>query len=255
MPPRESPAASFYLEANRGLWYLGGMKIDRNTTQEQLMKVTDAALLRDFLRGTPLNLKAFFRIGLLFMLFPGMLLGFRIGMLITGLFAAGLMGCLFWGQEEWGVQAVRWWLITGMVLVVCVSIYVTITAWKQRRKRELFLAADASLPAAEAVRDPQELLIRWREEEGRYVANLVLDIPVRGLYAYLITVEDFEGDGLGTNRAQEACFSQGEGKPSLRYNQFFVYRFEAGLHELSWYTTSLKGGEPHAIITQLNEVT
>ncbi len=230
------------------------MKIDRNTTQEQLMKVTDAALLRDFLRGTPLNLKAFFRIGVLFMLFPGMLLGFRIGLLITGLFAAGLMGCLLWKQEEWGVQAVRWWLITGAVLVACVSVYVTIISWKLRRKRELFLAADSTLPAAEAVSDPQELALSWHEEEGRYTARLVLDIPVRGLYAYLFTVDDYEGEGIGSARAQDACFSQGEGKPSLRYNQFFVYRFEPGLHELSWYTTSLKGGAPKAVITQLNEV-
>ncbi len=230
------------------------MKIDRNTTQQQLMKVTDAALLRDFLRGTPLNLKAFFRIGLLFMLFPGMLLGFRAGMAITGLFAAGLMGCYFWGQEEWGVQAVRCWLLTGAVLVVCVSVYVSITAWKQRRRREQFLAADASLPAAGAVRAPQELSLDWREEEGRYVCRLVLDIPVRGLYAYLFTVDDYEGEGIGCERAQEACLSYGEGKPSLRYNQFFVYRFEPGLHELSWYTTSLKGGAPRAVISQLNEV-
>ncbi len=218
------------------------------------MKVTDAALLRDFLRGTPLNLKAFFRIGLLFMLFPGMLLGFRIGMLVTGLFAAGLMGCLFWGQEEWGVQAVRWWLITGAVLVVCVSVYVTITAWKQRRKRALFLAADDSLPAGEAVSAPQELALTWREEDGRYVSRLVLDIPRRGLYAYLFTVEDYEGEGIGCARAQEACLSQGEGKPSLRYNQFFVYRFEPGRHELAWYTTSLRGGAPKAVISQLNEL-
>ncbi len=230
------------------------MKIDRYTTQEQLLKVTDAALLRDFLRGTPLNLKAFFRIGLLFMLFPGMLLGFRIGMLVTGLFAAGLMGCLFWGQEEWGVQAVRWWLITGAVLVVCVSVYVSITSWKQRCKRSLFLAPDDSLPAGEAVRDPQNHTLRWHEKDGRYLSRLVLDIPARGLYAYLFTVDDYEGEGIGCERAQEACLSQGEGKPSLRYHQFFVYRFEAGRHELAWYTTSLKGGTPKAVISQLNEV-
>ncbi len=230
------------------------MKIDRNTTQEQLLKVTEAALVRDFLKGTPLNLKAFFRIGVLFMLFPGMLLGFRTGLVITGLFAAGLMGCLLWGQEEWGVQAVRWWLITGAVLVACVSVYVTLSSWKQRKARQQFLAADDSLPAGEAVRDPQGLALRWSEEDRRYVSRLVLDIPTRGLYAYLFTVEDYEGDGIGTIRALEACLSQGEGKPSLRYNQFFVYRFDAGLHELCWYTTSLKGGEPRAEVTQLNEV-
>ncbi len=230
------------------------MKIDRQTTQEQLLKVTESALLRDFLKGTPLNLKAFFRIGLLFMLFPGMLLGFRIGMVITGIFAAGLMGCLLWGQEEWGVQAVRWWLITGVVLVAGVSVYVSISAWKQRKTRQKYLAADDSLPAQDAVREPQELPLVWHEEEGRYISRLVLDIPVRGLYAYLFTVDDYEGDGIGTNRALEACLSQGEGKPSLRYNQFFVYRFEAGRHELSWYTTSLKGGAPKAVISQLNEV-
>ncbi len=218
------------------------------------MKVTDAALLRDFLRGTPLNLKAFFRIGLLFMLFPGMLLGFRLGIVITGIFAAGLMGCLFWGHEDWGVLAVRWWLTTGVVLVACVSVYVSISSWKMRRKRALFLPADDSLSAAGAVSAPQELPLRWQEEDGRYVCRLTLNIPVRGLYAYLFTVDDYEGDGIGTERAQEACFSQGEGKPSLRYNQFFIYRFEPGLHELAWYTTSLKGGAPQAVLSQLNEV-
>ncbi len=230
------------------------MKIDRNTSQQDLLRVTEAALLRDFLRGTPLNVKSFLRIGLLFVLFPGMLLGFRTGMLITGLFAAALMGCLLWGQDAWGIVAVRWWLITGAVVVVCVSVYVSISAWKMRRTRQQFLPADASLPAADAVRDPQELPLRWQEEEGRYVCRLVLDIPVRGLYAYLFSVDDYEGDGIGSSRALEACLSQGEGKPSLRYNQFFVYRFEPGLHELSWYTTSLKGGEPQATLSQLNEV-
>ncbi len=243
----------FFLEAYTLLCYVDCMKIDRTTTQEQLMRVTDAALMRDFLRGTPFNLKAFFRIGLLFMLFPGMLLGFRIGLLITGVFAAGLMGCLMWGHEDWGVQAVRWWLITGAVLVVGVSVYVSITAWKQRRTRQQFLPADDSLPAADAVRNPQEYPIRWQENDGRYTARLVLDIPVRGLYAYLFTVDDYEGDGIGTERALEACLSQGEGKPSLRYNQFFVYRFEPGRHELAWYTTSLRGGKPQAVISQLND--
>ncbi len=218
------------------------------------MKVTEAALLRDFLRGTPLNLKAFLRIGLLFMLFPGMVLGFRIGMVITGLFAAFLMGLLFWNQEALGVAAVRCWLIAGVVIVLCVSGHVMITAWQQRRQRRLFLPADGSLPAAGALRDPQEHALEWTEDGERYVCSLVLDIPVRGLYAYLFTVDDYEGDGIGAERALEACLSQGEGQRGLRHNQFFVYRFEPGLHRLSWYTQSLRGGKPKAVFSQLNEV-
>ncbi len=230
------------------------MKIDRHTTQDELLKLTDAALLRDFLRGTPLNLKAFVRIGLLFMLFPGMVLGFRVGMAITGVFAALLLGLLLWEQEAWGVAAVRCWLIAGIIIVLCVSGHVMITAWQLRRQRRQFLAADPALPAEGAVRDPQGLALAWREEEGRYVSELVLDIPARGIYAYLFTVEDYEGEGIGADRALEACLSQGEGERSLRHHHFFAYRFEPGRHRLSWYTQSLKGGAPQAVFTQLNEV-
>ncbi len=218
------------------------------------MRVTDAALRRDFLLGTPLNLKAFLRIALLFMLFPGMVLGFRVGMVLTGLCAAFLMGCLFWGQEAWGVWAVRWWFIWGGLTVLGVSVMVGLNAWKSWQRRKLFLPADEDA-AADALLDPQEHALRWQEVGGdHYECRLVLDIPVRGIYAYLLTVDDYEGEGIGLRHAEQACFSHGEGKPSLRYNQLFLYRFEAGRHELSFYTRSLRGGEPQAVFSQLNTV-
>ncbi len=234
---------------------VGGVKIDRSTSQALLARVTDAALRRDFLLGTPLNIKAFLRIVLLFMLFPGMVLGFRVGMLLTGLFAALLMGCLMWGQESWGVQAVRWWFIWGGLTVLGVSVLVCVSSWRTWQRRKLYLPAEAGAAADGALRDPQEHSLSWQEADGEhYECRLTLDIPRRGIYAYLLTVDDYEGEGIGMRHAERACFSHGEGRPSLRYNQFFIYRFEAGLHELAFYTKSLRGGEPRASLSQLNEV-
>ncbi len=231
-----------------------GVKIDRTTSQAELMRLTDAALRRDFLLGTPLNLKAFLRIALLFMLFPGMVLGFRVGLLLTGLCAAFLMGCLLWGQESWGVWVVRWWFIWGGLTVLGVSTMVGLNAWKTWQRRKPFLPADADA-APDALRAPQEHALHWLEVDGdHYECRLVLDIPARGVYAYLLTVDDYEGEGMGLREPEKACFSHGEGKASLRYNQLFLYRFEPGLHELEFYTRSLRGGVPQATLTQLNEL-
>ncbi len=244
----------FALDAAGILCYGWAVKIDRYTSQAQLMRVTEAALRRDFLLGTPLNLKAFLRIALLFMLFPGMVLGFRVGMLLTGLCAAFLMGCLFWGQEAWGVWMVRWWFIWGALTVLGVSVMVGLNAWRTWQRRKPFLPADDEA-AAEVLRDPQEHELHWQEVEGdHYECRFSLDIPQRGIYAYLLTVDDYEGEGIGIRRPEQASFSHGEGKPSLRYNQLFLYRFEPGLHELAFYTRSLRGGAPQARFSQLNEV-
>ncbi len=228
------------------------MKIDRTTTQEQLLRVTDAALRRDFLAGTPLNLKAFLRNAVLFMLFPGMVLGFRIGMLVTGLFAAFLMGCLLWDHEDWGVWTVRWWLLWGVFTVLGVTVMVGVNSWRAWQRRKLYLPADEK--AKPGVVEPDALPLRWEKEDDHYECRLTLDIARRGIYAYLLTIDDYEGDGIGARRAQDACLSHGEGQASLRYNQLFIYRFEPGAHELSWYTASLRGGEPKARITQLNKL-
>ena len=55
------------------------MKIDAHTTQEQLLKLSEQVLRRDLLQSTPLNLRFFLRYLILFLLFPGMVFGFKVG--------------------------------------------------------------------------------------------------------------------------------------------------------------------------------
>lgn len=80
---------------------VSGVKIDARTSQAELNLLVERGLRRDFLKCTPLNLKQFIPFTLLFLLFPGMVLGWRIGGLLTALFAAFLTGCLIWDAPAW----------------------------------------------------------------------------------------------------------------------------------------------------------
>ena len=62
------------------------MKIDTNTTQAELSRLYKAIVRQEFLKGTPLNLKFFLRYTIMFLLFPAMMLGFWVGLIITAIF-------------------------------------------------------------------------------------------------------------------------------------------------------------------------
>ena len=111
------------------------MKIDAETSQQDLQRIYEMTLRREFLRCTPLNLKVFLRYAVLFLLFPGMLFGFKAGILVTIAFCGVLTGILIFGGETASTIAICVWLVLGLLALVRVNWGVIRRARDERRRR------------------------------------------------------------------------------------------------------------------------
>lgn len=248
--------AAFSLSLNEGglCVILGGVKIDTQTSQAELSRLVEAGLRRDFLKSTPLNIKQFIPFTVLFLLFPGMVLGWRIGGLLTALFASFLTGCLIWDAHEIAMNGLRIWLFWGCATVLIVTYQVTRDGLKTMRRRRLPLLP-VKRDRRAGVRCPKEAPLSWEKESlagvSCYVSRFLVEAPQPGFYAFLRTVDDYEGV---LRFSPHTAFEHMEGKTGLRVNDLVIYRLEAGLHELVWATANADAGEPKAAITQLNRV-
>ena len=226
------------------------MKIDAHTTQEQLLKLSEQALRRDFLQSTPLNVKFFLRYLILFLLFPGMVFGYKVGMGITLAFCAALVGILFWGSEAASALAIYSWLSCGFLVQLFVTIGVVRKAWRERELRRSYRPATPGLHHAQ--RHPQKYPLRWRKSntEGFVAAHLILQAPQRGIYAVLVTLKNYQGAQLVTQGRQGTSLVHAGGGKGRDFNALVLYRLEPGLHELIWAIP--EGQSPVAEVSVLN---
>lgn len=210
------------------------MKIDAHTTQEQLLKLSEQVLRRDLLQSTPLNIKFFLRYLILFLLFPGMVFGYKVGMGITLAFCAALVGILFWGSEAASALAIYSWLSCGFLVQLFVTIGVVRKAWRERELRRSYRPATPGLHHAQ--RHPQKYPLRWRKSntEGFLAAHLILQAPRRGIYAVLVTLKNYQGAQLVTQGRQGTSLVHAGGGKGRDFNALVLYRLEPGLHELIW---------------------
>ena len=226
------------------------MKIDAHTTQEQLLKLSEQVLRRDLLQSTPLNLRFFLRYLILFLLFPGMVFGFKAGLGITLCFCAALVGILFWGSEAASALAIYSWLSCGLLVLLFVTIGVIRKAWQERELRRQYRPATPGLRHAQ--RAPQNYPLRWRKSntEGFLATHLVLNAPQRGIYAMLLTLRNYQGAQLITQGRQGTTVVHAGGGKGQDFNALVLYRLEAGLHELVWAIP--EGQHPEAEVSVLN---
>ncbi len=226
------------------------MKIDAHTTQEQLLRLSEQVLRRDLLQSTPLNLKFFLRYLILFILFPGMVFGFKIGLGITLAFCAALVGILFWGREALSALAVYSWLSAGLLVLFFVTIGVIRKAWQERNLRRQFRPATPGLRHAQCA--PQKYPLRWHPSntEGFLASHLVLQAPQRGIYAVLITLKNYQGSQLITQGRQGTSLVHAGGGKGSDFNALVLYRLEAGRHELVWAIP--QGAAPETEVSVLN---
>jgi hypothetical protein len=229
------------------------VKIDATTTQEQLLKLSEQVLRRDLLQSTPLNLRFFLRYLILFLLFPGMVFGFKWGLAVTLGFCAMLVGILFWGSEAASALAIYSWLSCGLLVLLFVTIGVIRKAWKERELRRQYRPATPGLHHAQ--RAPQNHPLRWHKSntEGFVAAHLVLNAPQRGIYAVLLTLKGFEGAQLVTQGRQGTTVVHAGGGKGQDFNALVLYRLEAGLHELIWAIPS-EVSPPATEVSLLNEI-
>ena len=226
------------------------VKIDAHTTQEQLLKLSEQVLRRDLLQSTPLNLRFFLRYLILFLLFPGMVFGFKWGLAVTLGFCAMLVGILFWGSEAASALAIYSWLSCGLLVLLFVTIGVIRKAWKERELRRQYRPATPGLHHAQ--RAPQNHPLRWHKSntEGFVAAHLVLNVPQRGVYAVLLTLKNYEGSQLITQGRQGTSLVHAGGGKGQDFNALVLYRLEPGLHELIWAIP--EGESPETTVSLLN---
>lgn len=226
------------------------VKIDAHTTQEQLHRLSEQVLRRDLLQSTPLNLKFFLRYLILFILFPGMVFGFKAGLGITLAFCAALVGILFWGSEVASALAIYSWLSAGLLVLLLVSIGVVRKAWQERALRRQYRPAAPGLRHAQ--RSPQKYPLRWHKSntEGFLATHLVLQVQERGVYAVLISLKNYEGAQLVTQGRQGTSLVYAGGGKGADFNALVLYRLEAGTHELIWAIPS--GKAPDTVVSLLN---
>ncbi len=210
------------------------VKIDAHTTQEQLLKLSEQVLRRDFLQSTPLNLRFFLRYLILFLLFPGMVFGFKVGMGITLAFCGALVAILFLGSEAASAAAIYSWLGAGLLVLFFVTVGVIRKAWRERNLRREYRVAAPGLHHAQ--RKPQKYELRWRKSdaEGFLATRLVLNAPQRGIYAILLTLKNYEGAQLVTQGKLGTALVYASGGKGQDFNALALYRLEPGLHELVW---------------------
>lgn len=215
------------------------------------MKLSERVLRRDLLQSTPLNIRFFLRYLILFLLFPGMVFGYKVGMGITLAFCAALVGILFWGSEAASALAIYSWLSCGFLVQIFVTIGVIRKAWNDREIRRCYRSATPGLHHAQ--RYPQNYSLRWRKSntEGFLSTSLVLDAPQRGIYTVLLTLKNYEGSQLITQGKQGTTLVHAGGGKGQNFNALALYRLEPGRHELVWAIPS-NSAAPETEVSVLN---
>lgn len=234
------------------------VRITKNTGQAELDALYRAVVRREFLCNTPLNIKTFLRYALLFILFPGMRLGFRMGLLMTALFSVFLLVLLIIGAEAWAVWAVAMWAGLGLLVLVWVSVRVIQVAASTKQARLEMLPAEEGLPSGKT--HPEMLPLPWKKvphESHRHTASVVLEIPHDGIYAFILQLHKGQQDcRIVTHGRRGTCvvYAQGGGASGTPFQALILYRLAAGRHELRWSVDSAHSTRPQATLTQMNDV-
>ena len=229
------------------------MEINKNTPQADMQRLYAAVVKREFLKGTPLNIKAFLRYAILFILFPGMIFGFYVGLAITAAFCGVLLTLVLTDNTQWGMTATLSWLALGLIP----TIFVTVDTWRRAaRTRAQRMMERAPLPGAQTAKamTTAHTQLKWRPKKVNGNTIRIAGATVRaeqdGVYAYLLTIKNYSGNRLLTDGPAGMCLVQSTGKKGEELQALLLYRLKAGTHEICW---SLQADEsPHTTLSRLN---
>lgn len=231
------------------------MRIDDQTSQQELRQLYRQVVLREARRNSPLNLRLFLRYAVLFVLFPGMVGGFRVGLILTGMFSLLLVGLLLAGKTAWGTAAVGCWFALGAVALLGVCLKVQRSARRIRDQRLQERRADGI--GSRASPPPRQTSLHWRkmgEKSGRFQACLHLEAPVSGIYALLLSIDHKGGCRMVTPDRVGMCVVESDGVKGGAFQTLLLYHLAAGSHELRWMADTPDGRPPRGEATQLNRV-
>ena len=240
---------SFCLPLRGGFGIIPGVKIDRNTTQEELLLLRRKVTRRRFLRSTPLNIPMFLRYTILFLLFPWMIFGFKFGMLATLVYTCALLGMLLSDATQAALCCSAVWFSLG----ACVIVYITAREIQQaRRTRRLArLYRPAEREKSGALVRPEQKELRWKKDGKSRTASICLKAPQKGIYALLLTLNDYTGGRIIAEGKVGVCIVPSEGEVKGIRHALILYSLEAGCHTLTWRADK---GFGTTTLTQLNDV-
>ncbi len=225
------------------------------------MRLTEGALRRRLARALPFN-KEGVRGMLLFFLFPGMLFGFRVGLLLTAAVAGAMGATLVFSAEGVGTSIVQSYLIVGAIVSVGVAVSVFLQEKKKVNKLRSFQKPDEKLKLTTGVPNPnRQKLELEHDENGGFRAYFNLAVEKDGVYGFLLDLESYGwATKLTTSEGGDAClFSWGEGKkPSQAIS---LFRLGAGVHRLQMRVSAEKrkkksssSARPELYLTQMTRV-
>ncbi len=240
---------------------LGSVNIDKSTSQAELMLLTERATRARLARALPFH-KEGLRGMLLFFLFPSMLFGFRVGLLITAAVAGAIGATLVFGNQEVGAMIVRSYLVVGAITSVGVALSIFLQERKKVARLRSFLKPDAKLALKAGVLTPerQKMQLDYKESGG-FTAYYDVCVQQRGVYGFLVELDSYGwAQKLCTSEGDDACFfSWGAGqKPS---QAVALLRLDVGVHRLEMRVSSEKrkkgknaSSRPELYLTQLTRI-
>lgn len=223
------------------------MQINSQTPQPALERLYRAVTRRELLRGTPLNPRWLLRFALLFLLFPGMVCGFWVGLGLTLAFCIALLCLLGMDHTAAATLAAQVWLGGGACVFVGFCALALRSAFAQRRLREsprppaeptAATTGAPPLPLTGAGAQP----LRWRprgssaDSSGSKVweCALSLQAPAPGIYALLLSVQSVGRRRLLTLGQQGVCIVHTATTAGGDMQSLLLYKLEAGQHTLRW---------------------
>lgn len=245
--PRQPIPPSFRLPAKKKSYRIPCVKIDRNTTQEELLLLRRRVTQKRFLRSTPLNAPMFLRYTLLFLLFPGMMFGFKVGMFATLLFSCSLLGMLLADATHAALCCTSVWFSLGACIIVYITAREIQHARRERRLARLYRPAEKEKKTA--VLHPEQVELKWKNNGNFKTATLYLRVPERGIYAMLLTIENYAGGRIIAEGKVGVCIVPTDEKAQGLRHALILYSLEAGCHTLSWRADKKLGA---TTLTQLN---
>lgn len=228
------------------------MQIRTGATQAELKQAAQSYARKLYLHVLQLSLRAQLVIIFLCFLNPPSIFGFfMIGAVLTAVFACFVLWCYTNNEPEMLQHALMWWYAwAGLVYVVN---FILRGLMCRKLSTNLHYYLDATLTDAEPIPTPQHYTLKWeKDEDGEHWQNLVLlNAPVRGLYALEMVIENY--NGTLESPPEGACAMHIEEIAGDRIRYTGIYRLEKGLHWLATHLSNAEGNPPEAWLTQLND--
>ena len=230
------------------------MQLDQNTTQADLQKLYRIIVRREFLKGTPLNIKAFLRYSLLFLLFPGMIFGYWVGFAITAVFCLVLIVMMSLDQMNLALICTFTWFSLAL-LPVCYVTWKTYSRAARTKALRLMQREPLGANPAKAI-IPHNTPLKWhnlrRKHNTLQTASIVINAPQDGVYVLLLTIPTYNGGRLLTDGPAGMCIMQKQVQKGQELNALQLYNLKQGAHEICWsFGVDEQSSAPEAFVTQI----